>query len=385
MGGLLACQPKPTAAGLHVSPEGHYAVWFPYSPRVPTSPDSLAVINSPLVNVLVATPPAETGRNSSYQVNYDDTRTAILHSDSLVFMQDFLWESQFMMRDSAQLLSQSAFKLHGYQGADFVWRSHFRRANLKGPLIRTRVLLVKNRIYTLEVVGAEPNSKRANQFFDSFQLRDTPPGAPAVIRYKVPGQPGEIIQTRYPSGAVSTTIEVLKGTVDQTEETLQRRYFLTGKLANETRFRHGVRHGLVRAWYATGVLANEYTFNNDELEGVGTEYYRNGKPEMVVKYARDQTPELIFYGPDGTVQASPNDYIKSLTREQVAQWLPEQRAQAQAQCLERYARRPTPEAYCDCYLSHVEKKISPLDYMALGLYGGMVLGTITGANECEQF
>lgn len=386
--GLLACQPKPNAAGLHVDPAGRYAVWFPYAPRVPTSSDSLAVINSPnspLANILAAIPLAGTGRNSLYQVTYGDTETAMLHSDSLVFIQDYLWASQFMLHDSAQLLSRSAFKLNGYQGADFTWRSNFRRANLKGLLIRTRVMLVKQRLYTLAVAGAEPASKRANQFFDSFQLRDTPPGVPAVIRYKVPGQPGEIIETRYPGGAVLTTIEVLKGTVDQTDETLQRRYFPTGKLANETRFRQGLQHGLARTWYATGALANEYVFSNDALAGVGTEYYRNGNPEIKMKYGVGQAPELTFYDPDGIVRSNPEAYIESLIHEKVAPWSPEQRARARAQCIEKYVRRQMPEAYCDCYLSHVEKKVKPSDYMALGMYGGVMLVTLVGADECDQF
>lgn len=388
VGGLLACQPKSDAAGLHVNPEGRYAVWFPFAPRVPASPDSLSVINSsnsPLVNILVATPPAGTGRNSLYQVTYGDTQTDILHSDSLVFMQDYLWSSQYMLRDSAQLLSRSVFKLHGYQGADFTWRSNFRRASLKGLLIRTRVLLAKQRLYTLAVAGAEPNSKRANQFFDSFQLRDTPPGAPAVIRYKVPGQPGEIIEARYPSGAVLTTIQVLKGTVDQTEEALQRRYFPTGKLANETRLRQGLQQGLSRTWYANGALANEYTFSNDALEGVGTEYYRNGNTEIKMKYGVGKPPEFTFYSPDGITRASPEDYVSSLIHEKVARWSPEQRARAQAQCIEKYVRRQSPEAYCDCYLSRVEKKVNPADYLALGMYGGVILVTFIGAEECDQF
>ena len=379
---LIGCQTKKEHTTLYAEPAGQYEVWFPVEPHL-AIPATLSPAIAALSTLREATPTDDD--NLFYRVSYGTTQVPIFHSDSLVFIQDFLWNTQFALRDSARLIRRGAFQLHGYQGADFTWQS--RVLGARGLLIRTRILLVENRLYSLTVVGKATRSPRANHFFTSFHLLRTRLGTAPVAHYKTPGYPGEIIETRYPTGAASSTCQVTAGTVERPVTTLRRKYDQLGQLLSEGQYRDGRQDGAMRTWYTNGTLASESTFRHDTLYGCTTEYYRNGKPEIILCQDSASTPKVAaFYGLDGKRQPDAHQYVRSLLHQSGPRWPLTQHTTARTQCVTANARsRKAPDAYCDCLLNCVEKRVYPTEYLLMGSYTANVLAELVDCKECAQF
>ena len=386
---VAACSAEKGPPPPYENKAGRYAVWFPTAPFKPALPNGNALfqtlaVDPSLAHIMAARPATASDSNLVYSVAYGDAQAPVLHSDSIVFMQEALRSTQFLMADSARLLSQTPVLVHGYRGTDYVWQSHFRRLMPPGILVRTRVLLVKKRLYALSVSGKGPNSASATRFFNSFRLLNTPSGQPPVVRYKVPGNPAEIIETRYPDGTAATTRQVLTGTLERPAETIIRRYDPSGRLDSETRFNSGRRHGLARAWYPTGGLSAENFFRNDTLI-TSKAYYVSGKPEYIWNDAGQPDSKPVFYSPDGTQPRSVEEYAKTLLHPAVPPWSVAQLAQARARCLARNAARNAPAVCCDCCLQRIKRYVRAADFLSLGTYGEQALLDAAGIADCGPY
>lgn len=130
-----------------------------------------AAIGEIQLNMFMFQPPEKTDPNALYMVSYSDLPATFITSDSILRLKTFFDNT----RDGAiknikgKLLSETIINYKQYPGRE--QRVDFRNGL---AVIKYRYYLVKNRLYTLQVITETKNNfnKSINKFMDSFKLAE---------------------------------------------------------------------------------------------------------------------------------------------------------------------------------------------------------------------
>ena len=121
------------------------------------------------MNFAILQPKDSTDPNLVYMLSYTDYPTGTIHSDSTNTLESFFASSRegAIANVQGKLLSETIVNLSGYPGREL-------RINFKNglALIRCRNYLVKNRLYTIQIITLTENNfnNSINKFLESFKL-----------------------------------------------------------------------------------------------------------------------------------------------------------------------------------------------------------------------
>lgn len=114
-------------------------------------------------------PPENEQDNLLYLISYCDYPAGTVHSDSAALLAEFFAAT---VEESAQSIRGELAYAADFQWGDFpgkIWRVDYNRGE---ATLRTKLIVVKNRVYTLQTacLRAKTLNASADRFFDSFKV-----------------------------------------------------------------------------------------------------------------------------------------------------------------------------------------------------------------------
>lgn len=148
---------------------GNYSVLMPGVPTEQNKPVNSAAYGTLTLALSMLQPEKGTDPNVLYASSFTDYPAGTIHSDSTEILTEFFNSSRDggLAAIQGKLLTESVIELNGYPGRE-------QRVDFKNGLaiIKYRHYLVKNRLYTLQVITLKTNNFNTsiNKFLDSFRL-----------------------------------------------------------------------------------------------------------------------------------------------------------------------------------------------------------------------
>ena len=178
---LPAMLPTPSAAVHRQPPAVNRENWFTFtstegrfSVLVPATMDEKVTKTTTAIGALayhtfVCQPAANESENLLYMVSYCDYPEGTVHSDSTELLADFFAATvdESVQSIRGELAYSADFQWAGLPGK--VWRVDYNRGT---ATLRTKILVSKNRVYTLQTAcrRAASLNDSADRFFDSFKV-----------------------------------------------------------------------------------------------------------------------------------------------------------------------------------------------------------------------
>ena len=154
----------------NISPEGcSCTILMPAKPEQTKRIINHSTYGKLTMNLSILQPKDSTDPNLVYMLSYTDYPIGTIHSDSANILESFFMSSRegAIANVQGKLLSETILNLSGYPGREL-------RLNFKNglALLRCRNYLVKNRLYTMQIITLTENNFNTsiNKFLDSFKL-----------------------------------------------------------------------------------------------------------------------------------------------------------------------------------------------------------------------
>ena len=165
----------------------------------------------------------EKNENESYQLSYIDYPNNFYHSDSASSFELDYTQRELIRSGSIRLLQARLKCIQGYPAKEF------RYAKVNGNIIRNLVVIVKNRVYQLQVeTQNEKNfNLQINEFFESFRLIGIPDQIPPFIDFPSDEEIASLPYTADFNGNITTKVEIFENTfgnmvmISKASETIQ--------------------------------------------------------------------------------------------------------------------------------------------------------------------
>ena len=164
---IVSCVAANDAWKTYAFPEGKFKIQFPGQPEKQSQ-----VINSAVgelnMNIYLYDASKEKGDNYVYMVNFTDYPDTLVNSDSTAILKTFYRNSIDGMVNNVhgKLLTETMVNYEKYSGREV-------RIEMKerGAIITSRMFLIKNRIYIIEVITSTDKDFNTDikKFLDSFK------------------------------------------------------------------------------------------------------------------------------------------------------------------------------------------------------------------------